>query len=103
MRTLTMFPEGFMDRKLAGIPVKVWFPLGFALLLAGGLFSPLFSLSAIHGVPTFKIYCQHLYWDFTAGLGGYYAANFCRHTWHRWAIMIAIDLICTFFLVTLVG
>jgi hypothetical protein len=103
MRTLTMFPEGFMDRKFVGVPVKVWFPIAFCLLIVGGLFSPLFSLSGIHGLPTLKLYCQHLYWDVTAGLGGYYAATYCKHAIHRWAIMIAIDLICTFFLVTVVG
>jgi hypothetical protein len=98
-----MFPEGFLDRKFLKISVKMWFPVVFVLLIVGGAFTPLFDLSSIHGVPTFKLYCQHLYWDFTAGLGGYYAATFCKHAWHRWAIMIAIDLFCTLVLVTLVG
>ena|ERR1700747_2258842 len=103
MRVLQLIPAGFMDRKYLGIPMKVWFPLAFIVLILGGTLTPLFDLSSIHGIPSIKLYIQHLYWDFTAGLGGYYAATLCKHAWHRWSLMIAIDLFCTLILVTLIG
>ena len=35
--------------------------------------------------------------------GGYYAATFCSHWYHRVPLFIAIDLVSTLALVTLIG
>jgi hypothetical protein len=72
------------------------------LLGAAGLFTPLFDLSSIHGFSA-KVFAQHFYLDGCAGLGGYYAASFCQHRWHRIIVMVAIDLISTALLVSVVG
>lgn len=103
MRLLQLLPDGFAERRLLGITVRTWLPIFIVALLVGGLFSPLFDLSQIHGVSNPKLYFQHFYFDFIAGLGGYWAATFCQHWYHRIPLFIAIDILTTFALVTLIG
>ena len=67
-----------------------------------GLFSPLFDLSQVHGFSA-KVYTQHFYFDFIAGLGGYWASTFCQHWYHRIPLFVAIDALTTLALVTIVG
>lgn len=85
------------------LPKKAVFPLVLFLLAIAGIFSPLFDLNAVHGVPTAKLFTQHLYFDGIADAGGFYAATFCKHWYHRVPIAIGFALVCTFALVTLVG
>lgn len=103
MRISQLLPADLMDRKLFGITMRVWFPIFTVLLLMAGLLSPLFDLSQIHGVAGVKLYTQHFYFDFISGLGGYYAATFCTHAYHRVPLFVGIDLISTLALVTLIG
>jgi hypothetical protein len=103
MRILMLIPAGFIDKKFLGRPMRFWIPVAIVAILIAGLFSPLFDLSSIHGVGSVKLYAQHYYFDFIAGLGGYWAATFCKHTWHRIGLFLTIDALCTLALVTLVG
>ena len=50
-----------------------------------------------------KVYVQHFYFDFIAGLGGYWASAFCQHWYHRVPLFILIDGLTTLALVTIVG
>ena len=102
MRVLQLIPEGFINKKFLGRSMRFWLPVVTITGLIAGIFSPLFDLSAIHGF-TVKVYAQHGYFDFIAGLGGYWAATFCKHTWHRITLFLVIDALCTLALVTLVG
>jgi len=102
MRILQLLPTELMYRRLLGVEVRVWLPLAMLALLLGGLFSPLFDLNHIHGFSP-KTYTQHFYFDFIAGLGGYWASSFCQHWYHRIPLFVAIDGLTTLALVTLVG
>ena len=85
------------------LPKRALFPIVLALLMVAGVLSPLFNLHEIHGIPTAKLYVQHLYFDAIADAGGFYAATFCHHWYHRIPIAIGIALVSTLCLVTLVG
>jgi len=102
MRMLQLLSPELLNRRVLGIQVRVWLPLVLVLLLVGGLFSPLFDLSQIHGFSA-KVYTQHFYFDFIAGLGGYWASSFCSHWYHRVPLFILIDGLTTLALVTIVG
>lgn len=102
MRILQIISPDFIDRRIFGITVRVWLPFVLLALLAAGLFSPLFDLPNLHGFSA-RVYAQHFYFDFIAGLGGYWASGFCRHWYHRVPLFILIDGLTTFALVTVVG
>lgn len=102
MRILQLLSPELMDRRLLGVTVRVWLPVWLLGLLAAGLFSPLFDLSQIHGFSA-KLYTQHFYFDFIAGLGGYWASSFCQHWYHRVPLFLLIDGLTTLALVTIVG
>ena len=85
------------------VPRKVVFPIVIVGILVGGLLSPLFDLSHIHGTPTLLLYTQHLYFDGIADAGGFYAATFCKHWYHRVPIAVGFALVTSFCLITLVG
>ncbi len=85
------------------IPKRALFPIGIALFAIVGLFSPLFDLSQVHGVPSAKLYTQHLYFDAIGDAGGYWAATFCKHWYHRIPLAVGIALLSTFALVTVIG
>lgn len=95
--------EGHISVGAWRLPRRAVFPVFLLLLALAGVFSPLFDLNTIHGVPSAKLYVQHLYFDGIADAGGFYAATFCKHWYHRIPIAIGFALICTFCLVTLVG
>lgn len=103
MRIFQLLPEGFIDREYLGISVRMWLPILVGLLLTVGLLSPLFNLSELHGVASPRLYAQHFYFDFIAGLGGYWAGGYCKHWYHRIPLFILIDVLTTFALVTIVG
>ena len=48
-------------------------------------------------------YARHLFFDGCADCGGFYASRLCPHRRHRIAVAIAIALVSTLALVTLVG
>lgn len=48
-------------------------------------------------------YFEHLIFDGASGAGGYWASQFCQHTWHRVALAIGSSLITTLLLVLLVS
>jgi hypothetical protein len=102
MRTIQLLSPELIDRRVFGVQLRVWLPFVLVLLLVVGLFSPLFDLSHIHGFSS-KIYAQHFYFDFIAGLGGYWASTFCQHWYHRVPLFILIDAVTTLALVTIVG
>lgn len=102
MRTLQLLSPEFIDRRILGLQLRVWLPVVLVVLLVGGLFSPLFDLSHVHGFSS-RIYAQHFYFDFIAGLGGYWASTFCQHWYHRVPLFILIDAVTTLALVTIVG
>jgi hypothetical protein len=52
---------------------------------------------------TLWTYIRHLFFDGLGDAGGYYAATFCKHKWHRVAIAIVIGLVTTLALVSLIG
>lgn len=85
------------------IPKRAIFPFALLLIALGGILSPLFDLNAIHGIPTAKLYFQHIYFDGIGDAGGYYAATFCSHWYHRIPIAVGFALLTTLALVTLVG
>lgn len=103
MRIFQLMNPEWMNKRFIGLTLKTWLPILIVLLLIAGLFSPLFDLSQIHGVANPKLYFQHFYFDFVAGLGGYWAASFCQHWYHRIPLFIFIDVLTTFALVTLIG
>lgn len=103
MRIFQLLPADLLNRKLLSLPLRVWFPILTVVLLLLGLLSPLFDLSQVHGITSPKLYAQHFYFDFIAGLGGYWAATFCKHWYHRVPLFILIDVLTTFALVTLIG
>jgi hypothetical protein len=102
MRILQLLSPELINRRILGVTLRVWLPLALAVLLVAGLFSPLFDLSHVHGFSA-KVYAQHFYFDFIAGLGGYWASTFCQHWYHRIPLFVAIDGLTTLALVTLVG
>ena len=102
MRMLQLLSPELLERRVLGVQLRVWLPFAVVLLLVGGLFSPLFDLSQIHGFSA-KVYTQHFYFDFIAGLGGYWASTFCQHWYHRIPLFILIDALTTLALVTIVG
>jgi hypothetical protein len=102
MRILQLLPADLINRRIFGVTLRVWLPLVLILLLAAGVFSPLFDLNQIHGFSA-KVYTQHFYFDFIAGLGGYWASTFCQHWYHRIPLFILIDGLTTLALVTIVG
>ena len=91
-----------MNRRILGVTLRTWMPVALVGLLAAGLFSPLFDLTNIHGFSA-KVYVQHFYFDFIAGLGGYWASTFCTHWYHRVPLFIFIDGVTMLALVMLVG
>ena len=102
MRILQLLSPELIDRRIFGVTLRVWLPIWLLVLLAAGLFSPLFDLSQIHGFSA-KVYTQHFYFDFIAGLGGYWASSFCQHWYHRVPLFVLIDGMTTLALVTIVG
>lgn len=102
MRMLQLLSPELMNRRVLGVQVRVWLPLVLVVLLVGGLLSPLFDLTRIHGFSA-RVYTQHFYFDFIAGLGGYWASSFCQHWYHRVPLFILIDGLTTLALVTIVG
>src|SRR5438477_594553 len=102
MRLLQLLPADLINRRIFGVTLRVWLPVALLLLLVAGLFSPLFDLNHFHGF-SLKDYGQHFYFDFIAGLGGYWASTFCQHWYHRIPLFVAIDALTTFALVTMVG
>jgi hypothetical protein len=102
MRILQLLSPELIDRRIFGITLRVWLPFCLLALLAAGLFSPLFDLSQLHGFSA-KVYTQHFYFDFIAGLGGYWASSFCQHWYHRVPLFVLIDGLTTLALVTIVG
>jgi hypothetical protein len=102
MRILQLLSPELIDRRILGVTLRVWLPICLLVLLAAGLFSPLFDLSQIHGFSA-KVYTQHFYFDFIAGLGGYWASTFCHHWYHRVPLFVLIDGLTTLALVTIVG
>jgi hypothetical protein len=57
----------------------------------------------VHGLPSARLYTQHLFFDGIADAGGFYASSFCKHWYHKIPIAVAFALASTFALVTLVG
>lgn len=102
MRVLQLLSPELVNRRILGVTIRAWLPLWLVALLCAGLFSPLFDLSHVHGFSG-KLYAQHFYFDFIAGLGGYWASTFCRHWYHRIPLFITIDALTTLALVTIVG
>lgn len=56
----------------------------------------------IHGF-TLATFLWHLLFDGIGDAGGYWAAKFCNHWYHRVPIAMAFGLLTTLGLVTLVG
>lgn len=52
---------------------------------------------------TFMTFAWHLLFDAVADAGGYWAAKFCTHWYHRVPIAMGFGLLSTLGLVTLVG
>jgi hypothetical protein len=102
MRIIQLLSPELMNRRLFGVTLRVWLPFCLLGLLAAGLFSPLFDLSHLHGFSA-RLYGQHFYFDFIAGLGGYWASSFCSHWYHRVPLFVLIDALTTLALVTIVG
>lgn len=102
MRILQLLSPELINRRIFGVTLRVWLPLVLVVLLVGGLFSPLYDLSQVHGFSA-KVYVQHFYFDFIAGLGGYWASTFCQHWYHRVPLFVLIDGLTTLALVTIVG
>jgi hypothetical protein len=102
VRILQLLSPELINRRIFGITLRVWLPFVLLVLLVGGLFSPLFDLNHVHGFSA-KLYTQHFYFDFVAGLGGYWASTFCSHWYHRIPLFVAIDALTTLALVTIVG
>jgi hypothetical protein len=102
MRILQLLSPELIDRRVLGVQLRVWLPLVLVALLVAGVFSPLFDLNKVHGFSA-RVYGQHFYFDFIAGLGGYWASSFCQHWYHRVPLFILIDGLTTLALVTIVG
>jgi hypothetical protein len=102
MRAIQLLSPELMNRRIFGVTLRTWMPVALVALLAAGLFSPLFDLTSLHGFSA-KVYAQHFYFDFIAGLGGYWASTFCTHWYHRVPLFILIDGLTTLALVMLVG
>jgi hypothetical protein len=95
--------EGHVKIARWRVPKRGVFPVVLILIALAGIFSPLFNLHEIHGVPSLKLYTQHIYFDGIADAGGFYAATFCSHWYHKIPIAVGIALLSTLCLVTLVG
>ncbi len=95
--------QGTISLRGKQIPKRALIPIGIAVFAVVGIFSPLFDLGSIHGIPSAKLYTQHLYFDTIGDAGGYYAATFCRHWYHRIPIAVGIALLSTLALVTVIG
>jgi hypothetical protein len=102
VRILQLLSPELINKRIFGVTLRVWLPVWLIALLCAGLFSPLFNLNEIHAFSA-KVYVQHFYFDFIAGLGGYWASTFCSHWYHRIPLFIAIDALTTLALVTIVG
>jgi hypothetical protein len=100
---ISLITPEFLNQKFVGLTVKQVLPALIVIMMVGGIFSPLFNLHHIHGLPTARLLAQHMYFESIAGIGGLYAASFCKHWGHRIFIMILVDLVSTAALVTLVG
>jgi hypothetical protein len=85
------------------VPRKAVFPAIITVLIVVGLLSPLFDLHHIHGLPSAKLYSQHLFFDAIADAGGFWAGSLCKHWYHKIPVAIAFALISTLALVTIVG
>lgn len=107
MQVKAVLPTNLLDGdvKIARweLPKRAVFPLVLLLVAVIGIFSPLFNLHEIHGIPSAKLYAQHIYFDGIADAGGFYAATFCKHWYHRIPIAVGIAALSTLALVTLVG
>ena len=107
MQIRQALPRNLLDGSWAigsrRVPKRAVFPFALALIALIGLLSPLFDLSHIHGFPGVKTYGQHLFFDGIGDAGGYYAATFCSHWYHRIPLAVGIALGTTLALVTLVG
>jgi hypothetical protein len=107
MQIKAAFPTTLLDGHVKvghwHVPKRTVFPFVLVLVALAGIFSPLFDLNAIHGIPTAKLYAQHLYFDGIGDAGGFYAATFCAHWYHKIPIAIGIALLSTLALVTLIG
>lgn len=107
MQVKAVLPTNLLDGEVQLIrwrlPKRAMFPLVLLLIALGGIFSPLFNLNDLHGLPSPRLYAQHMYFDGIADAGGFYAATFCKHWYHRIPIAIGIALLSTLALVTLVG
>ena|ERR1017187_7651022 len=95
--------EGHWEIRSRHVPKKAIFPIALMVVAIGGLLSPLFDLSHIHGFPGMHAYSQHLFFDGIGDAGGYYAATFCTHWYHKIPIAVSIALASTFALVSVVG
>jgi len=102
VRILQLLSPELIDKRIFGLTLRVWLPVMLLALLAAGLLSPLFDLGHLHGFSA-RVYTQHFYFDFVAGLGGYWASTFCQHWYHRVPLFILIDALTTLALVTVVG
>jgi hypothetical protein len=102
MRVLQLLNPEWIDRRIFGVTLRMWLPIWLLVLLCAGLFSPLFDLSQVHAFSA-RTYAQHFYFDFIAGLGGYWASTFCQHWYHRVPLFVLIDALTTLALVTIVG
>ncbi len=99
----TSLVQGTVSLRGRQIPKKAFIPIGIAIFAVVGIFSPLFDLHSIHGIPSTKLYTQHLYFDAIGDAGGYYTATFCTHWYHRIPIAVGIALLSTLALVTVIG
>ncbi len=95
--------DGHWQIRSRQVPKKAVFPFALVLFTIAGLLSPLFDLSTIHGFPGMHAYGQHLFFDGIGDAGGYYAATFCTHWYHKLPIAVGIALSSTLALVTIVG
>jgi hypothetical protein len=95
--------SGHWEIRSHRVPKKAVFPFVLVLFAVAGILSPLFDLSHIHGFPGMRAYGQHLFFDSIGDAGGFYAATFCKHWYHRIPIAVGIALAATLALVTIVG
>ena len=107
MQVKAVLPTNLLDGEVQLVrwrfPKRMGFPFVLLLIALAGIFSPLFDLTQIHGIPSLKLYSEHLYFDSISDAGGFYAATFCNHWYHKIPIAIVIALLSTFLLVTIIG
>lgn len=95
--------DGYWEIHSFHVSKRVTFPFLLGLVALAGLLSPLFDLNHIHGFPGMHAYGQHLFFDGIGDAGGYYAATFCKHWYHKIPIAVGFALGTTLALVSLVG